>query len=85
MKMFKVKVLISLKENLFDPQGKVLENILNERSFYAKNVRVGKLITFEIKASNKDEIKKVIEEKFSNLFANPIIEKYELEIEEILE
>ncbi|MEO0224305.1 MAG: phosphoribosylformylglycinamidine synthase subunit PurS [candidate division WOR-3 bacterium] len=83
MKVFKVKVLVSLKENLFDPQGKVLEDILNERNFNAKNVRVGKLITFEIKANSKDEIEKTIKEKFSNLFANPIIEKYELEIEEI--
>ncbi len=83
MKVFKVKVLVSLKENLFDPQGNVLENILNERNFNARNVKVGKLITFEIKANNKDEIKKTIEEKFSNLFANPIIEKYELEIDEV--
>jgi|DewCreStandDraft_5_1066085.scaffolds.fasta_scaffold17856_2 phosphoribosylformylglycinamidine synthase len=83
MKVFKVKVLVSLKENLFDPQGKVLEDILNDRNFNAKNVRVGKLITFEIKANNKDEIEKIIKEKFSNLFANPIIEKYELEIDEI--
>lgn len=83
MKVFKVKVLVSLKENLFDPEGKVLEDILHDRNFNAKNVRVGKLITFEIKANNKDEIEKIIKEKFSNLFANPIIEKYELEIDEI--
>jgi phosphoribosylformylglycinamidine synthase subunit PurS len=83
MKVFKVKVLISLKENLFDPQGKVLENIIKEKGINVENVRVGKLITFEIKASNKDEIEKIIKEKFSNLFANPIIEKYELEIDEI--
>jgi phosphoribosylformylglycinamidine synthase len=83
MKAFKVKVLISLKENLFDPQGKVLENIIKEKGINVENVRVGKLITFEIKASNKDEIEKIIKEKFSNLFANPIIEKYELEIDEI--
>jgi phosphoribosylformylglycinamidine synthase len=84
MKAFKVKVLISLKENLFDPQGKVLENIIKERGINAENVRVGKLITFEIKASNKDEIEKIIKEKFSNLFANPIIERYDLEIEEVI-
>jgi len=83
MKAFKVKVLVSLKENLFDPQGKVLENIIKEKGINVENVRVGKLITFEIKASNKDEIEKIIKEKFSNLFANPIIEKYELEIDEI--
>ena len=83
MKAFKVKVLVSLKENLFDPQGKVLENIIKEKGINVENVRFGKLITFEIKASNKDEIEKIIKEKFSNLFANPIIEKYELEIDEI--
>jgi phosphoribosylformylglycinamidine synthase len=84
MKAFKVKVLISLKENLFDPQGKVLENIIKEKGINVENVRVGKLITFEIKASNKDEIEKIIKEKFSNLFANPIIERYDLEIEEVI-
>jgi phosphoribosylformylglycinamidine synthase PurS subunit len=83
MKAFKVKVLISLKENLFDPQGKVLENIIQEKGINVENVRVGNLITFEIKANNKDEIEKIIKERFSNLFANPIIEKYELEIDEI--
>ena len=84
MKAFKVKVLISLKGNLFDPQGKVLENIIKEKGINVENVRVGKLITFEIKASNKDEIEKIIKEKFSNLFANPIIERYDLEIEEVI-
>ena len=84
MKAFKVKVLISLKENLFDPQGKVLENIIKEKDINVENVRVGKLITFLIKANNEIEVKKIINEKLSNLFANPIIERYDLEIEEVI-
>jgi phosphoribosylformylglycinamidine synthase len=84
MKAFKVKVLISLKENLFDPQGKVLENIIKEKGINVENVRVGKLITFLIKANNEIEVRKIINEKLSNLFANPIIERYDLEIEEVI-
>lgn len=82
MKEFKVKVLVLLKENLFDPQGKVLEDIMKEKNIDVKDVRVGKLIVFSIRANNKEEILKIINEKLSNLFANPVIEMFEVDIVE---
>ncbi|MEO0151063.1 MAG: phosphoribosylformylglycinamidine synthase subunit PurS [candidate division WOR-3 bacterium] len=82
MKEFKVKVLVLLKENLFDPQGKVLEDIMKEKNIDVKDVRVGKLIVFSIRANNKEEVLKIINEKLSNLFANPVIEMFEVDIVE---
>ncbi|MEO0203198.1 MAG: phosphoribosylformylglycinamidine synthase subunit PurS [candidate division WOR-3 bacterium] len=81
MKEFFVKILVQLKENLYDPQGKVLEEIINEKNTHVKNVRVGKLIVFSIRANSKQEVLDFIN-SFSTLFANPVIEEFKVEINE---
>lgn len=82
MKDYKVKVLVLLKDGLFDPQGKVVENIIRSKNIEVENVRVGRLIVFNVKSRSKEEIIETINKQLSTLFANPVVEKFEVEIEE---
>ena len=80
--MPKVKVNVSLKKSVLDPQGKTVEHAL--KSLGHKNisdVRIGKIIEFEIKEKNKDKINKQVVSMCKKLLANPVIETYSIELE----
>ena len=74
-----VKVVITLKNGVLDPQGKAIQQTLNNMSFSnVKDVRQGKF--FEIEVNEKDEIKakSQVEEMCKKLLANLVIEDYKL-------
>ncbi len=75
----KVKVIITLKNGVLDPQGKAIQQTLNGMNFTdVKEVRQGKY--FEIEVNNKDEAnsKEKVEDMFKKLLANLVIEDYKI-------
>ena len=75
----KIKIIITLKESVLDPQGKVVQQALNGMGFKNVNeVRQGKF--FEINIDEKDQ--KKAEEKANEmckkLLANLVIEDYKI-------
>ena len=73
------QVLVRLKEGVLDVQGKAVENGLKDKKYGSiKNVRVGKIIEFEVDETNKDEARSQVEEACKLLLANPVIERYEV-------
>ena len=75
----KVKVIVTLKDGVLDPQGKVIQQTLNGMSFSeVKEVRQGKY--FDIEVSNDDEknAKAKVEEMCKKLLANLVIEDYKI-------
>lgn len=78
--MAKVKVYISLKEGILDPQGKTVGNALKQLGYEnVDNVRIGKYVTLDLE--NGSDPKKQIDEMCHKLLANPIIEDFTYEIE----
>ena len=75
----KVKVIVTLKDGVLDPQGKAIQQTLNGMSFSeVKEVRQGKY--FDIEVSNDDEknAKAKVEEMCKKLLANLVIEDYRI-------
>ena len=75
----KFSVTVTLKENVLDPQGKVVENTLKNMGMSdLKNIRQGK--HFEIEVGENDSVKaeKKIEEMCKKLLVNSIIEDYKI-------
>ena len=75
----KVKVIVTLKDGVLDPQGKAIQQTLNGMSFSeVKEVRQGKY--FDIEVSNDDEknAKAKVEEMCKKLLANLVIEDYKI-------
>ncbi|MFG6120370.1 MULTISPECIES: phosphoribosylformylglycinamidine synthase subunit PurS [Thalassobacillus] len=81
--MRKVKVYITLKEGVLDPQGKAVKNSLNTLDFGSVNeVRVGKYM--EVMMEESENLEAQVEEMCDKLLANPVIEDYSYEIEEVI-
>ena len=75
----KVKVIITLKNGVLDPQGKAIQQTLNGMNFAeVKEVRQGKY--FEIEVDSKDEAKskEKVDDMCKKLLANLVIEDYKM-------
>ena len=74
-----VKVIITLKKGVLDPQGKAIQQTLIGMNFSSVNeVRQGKY--FEIDINEKDEIKakSKVQEMCKKLLANLVIEDFKI-------
>jgi phosphoribosylformylglycinamidine synthase len=84
MATYKVKVFVSYRKGVLDPQGVAVEKAAHQLGFTkVKNVRVGKYITMEIEADSVEEVKREIEEMAKKFLVNPVIEEYSYQIEEV--
>lgn len=84
MATYSVKVFISYRKGVLDPQGVAVEKAAHQLGFEkVKNVRIGKLVTMEIEANDKTEVEREIEEMARKFLVNPVIEEYSYEIEEV--
>ncbi|MGJ9382181.1 phosphoribosylformylglycinamidine synthase [Salipaludibacillus neizhouensis] len=82
--MFEVKVTVTLKEGVLDPQGSAVQNSLHQLGFdTVEGVRIGKIMNLRIEAT-KDSIDDQVKEMCNKLLANPVIEDYRYEIEEVV-
>ncbi|MDI6850947.1 MAG: phosphoribosylformylglycinamidine synthase subunit PurS [bacterium] len=80
---FKVSVIVRMREDLPEPQGIALERVLERLSYRdIKNIRVGKIIEFTAGGGTKEEVKKIVEKLANSILSNPIIEDFEIRIEE---
>lgn len=83
MKMYKVKVFVTLKESVVDPQGSAATKALQNTEFpEVQDVRVGKYIELSFEKSNKD-IEKAVHDICRNLLVNTVVEDYRFDIEEV--
>lgn len=77
-----VKVFVTLKRGVLDPQGKAIERSLHSLGFAAvSGVRVGKVLEFELAAADPQAARDQARQMCDKLLANPVIEDYRLEIE----
>ena len=82
--MFNAKVTVRQKKGLLDPQGVAIGGALKSLGYsQVTEVKVGKFIEVRMNAKNKAEAAKKVEEMCKKLLANPVIEVYSYEIEEV--
>lgn len=81
---YSAKIKIMLKKGILDVQGKAVENALNSMEFEKiHNVRIGKYVELIVNAPNETEARIIVDQASSKLIANPIIEDYEITLNEI--
>lgn len=82
--MYKVKVYVTLKESVLDPQGAAVKNSLHSMSYKdVTDVRIGKYLELTLDQNTKD-VEQTVKEMCDRLLANPVIEDYRYEIEEVV-
>ena len=75
----KVKVIVTLKSGVLDPQGKAIQQTLNGMGFAnVKDVRQGKYFDIDIDESNEQKAKQSAEEICKKLLANQVIEDFKI-------
>ena len=75
----KVSVIITLKKDVLDPQGKVIQQTLNGMGFESINeVRQGKYFEIDTKETDPNKAKDQVEEMCKKLLANLVIENYKI-------
>ena len=75
----KISAIVTLKKDVLDPQGKVVEKTLKNMGYSnIENVRQGKYFEIEINESNKENAEKIIEEICNKLLTNKVIEDYSI-------
>jgi phosphoribosylformylglycinamidine synthase subunit PurS len=75
-------VLVRPKGGILDPQGEAVERSLRQLGFEVGEARVGRVIDLEVDAPSAEEARNQLERMCENLLANPLIESYEIELEE---
>ncbi len=82
--MFLGKVYVTLKPTVNDPQGKtVLAGLRNLGFVGIHDIRVGKFLEVQLDARDSNHARELLDEMCSKLLANPVIESYKHELEEL--
>ena len=75
----KISVIITLKKDVLDPQGKVIHQTLDGMGFNNVNeVRQGKYFEIDTKENDINKAKEEIEDMCKKLLANLVIENYKI-------
>ena len=75
----KISVVITLKKNVLDPQGKVIHQTLDGMGFEGINeVRQGKYFEIDTNESDKKKAEEKVEEMCKKLLANLVIEDFKI-------
>jgi len=75
-------VLVRPKQGILDPQGDAVQRSLRKLGFDVSTARVGRVIDIELEADDADDARAAIERMCVDLLANPLIEGFEIHVEE---
>ena len=75
----KVSAIITLKKDVLDHQGKVIQQALNGMGYKnVDEVRQGKYFEIDVKENDPNKAKEIVEEMCKKLLANLVIENYKI-------
>ena len=74
----KFSITVTLKKDVLDPQGKVVQNTLINMRLNLKNIRQGKYFEIELHEKDQNKAEKNIDEMCKKLLVNLIIEDYKI-------
>ncbi len=75
----KFSVTVTLKKDVLDPQGKVVQNTLQNLGMTnLKSIRQGKYFVIDLDENNQNTAEKKVKDMCEKLLANLIIEDYKV-------
>jgi len=79
----KVRILVSFKDSVLDPQGQTVKNALHTLGYAAvKDARQGKVFELDLAGVSRADAERLVPEMADKVLANPIIEKFTWQIVE---
>lgn len=81
---FTAKIDVMPLKSLLDPQGKAVSSCMGNIGLAEiSNVRIGKHITLEVEAENKEIASSKVDDACKQMLCNQIMESYSFTVEEI--
>lgn len=78
----KIRVHVTLKNGVLDPQGKAISHALGSLGFSGVNdVRQGKFIELDLAETDETAARTAADEMCRKLLANTVIEDYRIDVE----
>lgn len=78
----KAKVFVTLKNGVFDPQGKVVQQSLATLGYSeVGQAKIGKYIELDLNETDSQKAEKRVKEMCQKLLANTVIESYKIQLE----
>tara|TARA_B110001454_G_scaffold113409_1_gene106274 strand:+ start:487 stop:729 length:243 start_codon:yes stop_codon:yes gene_type:complete len=75
----KISIIVTLKNDVLDPQGKIIQQALGGMGFNdVTDVRQGKYFQIDINENDKKKAESKVEEMCKKLLANLVIENYKI-------
>ena len=75
----KIKVIVTLKKSVLDPQGAVTQQTLDGMGFNnINNIRQGKFFEIDIDEKDQKKAEEKVEDMCKKLLANLVIEDYKI-------
>jgi phosphoribosylformylglycinamidine synthase subunit PurS len=78
----KATVLVRPKEGILDPQGEAVRGSLRKLGFNVASARIGRVVDLEVAVDGQGDARTLVERMCAELLANPLIESYEIRLEE---
>ena len=80
---YSVEVRITPRGGILDPEGETIARALGNLGYEGvRSVRAGRLVRIEIDAASPDEARSSVRRMCEELIANPVIEDFEVRVEE---
>lgn len=77
----KARVFVSLKPSVFDPQGHTIVEALHSLGYQnVADVRQGKYFEIDLDVADAGEARKLASEVADRVLANPVIERFTIEV-----
>jgi phosphoribosylformylglycinamidine synthase subunit PurS len=84
MKTFQAEIDVMPKKEILDPQGKAVTGSMKNLGLSEiQNIRIGKHISLQLTAEDKEIADKKVDQACKNLLANLIMESYSFTITEV--
>jgi phosphoribosylformylglycinamidine synthase len=84
MKTFRAAIQIQLRKQILDVQGKTVEHALHSLGFTGvQDVHIGKYVELTVSAADQANARAQVEEACRKLIANPIMEDFHIELQEL--
>lgn len=81
--MFKVRVFVSYKESVLNPQAEVIEGAIHRLGYQTiSNVKMGKYFDFDVEVISEEEAVEAASQVSDQLLANINMESYHIELME---
>ena len=80
---FDVKITISLKGGMLNPEARAIQHALSNLGFETEYLKTADVFEIGLESGSEEDARKKAEEMCERLLANPVIHSYSVEVKKV--